>query len=397
MSTLRVIEKLVSEAEIPPKLSLVTLPSGPPRVNDDIGLCSLIADVLNCRRCSLLVADPNGGLTVVDAVGVPSSVSPGTTLPAGDGIAARAARTGKARVVSDSTGEGDSPQSLGTYISRSFLSYPFELRHGFVGVINATERATDEPFGDHDLAIVRRFSAFYRQFFTSNHSGPGQMGDPDLRRIRLSEIQAQEDERRRIARELHDDAGHRIMSAMLRLDIALDKCADPGAIRHELGEVRQLLQDCADGIHEVSFSLRPQILGDLGLGPAVRSLCKRVQASACVPITVYVGDIAPRLPEVVELAAYRIIQEALTNTIKYAKASLVTVTILQTGAHLNVIVSDDGLGFDPERPVESARPRLGLRGMRERAEMVGGSFDLQTTTGLGTSVRATLPVSEVTP
>jgi signal transduction histidine kinase len=182
---------------------------------------------------------------------------------------------------------------------------------------------------------------------------------------------------------------------MLRLDMAVDKCGSRKEIRSELNQVRELLQECADGLHEVSFSLRPRILSDLGLVPAIRSLAQRVQDASGLRVCIYVGDVAPRFPETVELAAYRIVQEALTNTIKHAHASQVMITVLQTGAYLKLSITDDGQGFDLGLSVGSQRTRLGLRGMRERAEMIGGMLDIQSTFGLGTSIQAKLPVSEV--
>jgi two-component system sensor histidine kinase NreB len=212
-------------------------------------------------------------------------------------------------------------------------------------------------------------------------------------RLRFREIEVQEEERRRLARDLHDEAGHRLTAAILKLDAVMQRHGQDVELRESLEAARVLIRECADGLHEVAFNLRPCILADLGLYPAVRSLARRAQEAASLPVSVQLDGVPRRVPEEVELTAFRIVQEALTNALKYAQASIVTITIAFTGEALVIEISDDGVGFDLAY-TGAARPRLGLTGMRERAALVGGSVRLRTEPGRGTTVWARLPLEE---
>ena len=359
------------------------------------GFAALVASMLRCRRCSVLLTDSEGNLVVEDAVGLPASAR-GIRIPRGRGIAGRVAAGGEPLVVSTGSESPPDCAPAGAYGTDSYLSVPFVLADGRIGVINATERESGEPFGPADLDLMNRLATFFASSSFGQFSRQARALNAELRRMRELQIRIQEDERQRLARDLHDDAGHRILAAVLRLDVASQHCFESHSIRHELDEVRQLLTECADGLHEVAFGLRPQILTDLGLAPAVRSLATRLQGATGICIRVLDGGLSQRPGEQVELAAFRIAQEALSNAVKYAQPTLVKVSIRQIDDMFVMLVADDGIGFEPELIDSSSRPRLGLRGMRERAELVGGSLDVRSRPGFGTSVRAQFPVSEVT-
>jgi signal transduction histidine kinase len=284
--------------------------------------------------------------------------------------------------------------ATGKVHSPTVLSHEFALPDRKVARVTASGRQPTEPFESKDAELLRWLCDSYghRVDMTSAHETQGVFGD--WRQLREREIQAQEAERLRIARDLHDDAGHRIMTALLRLDIAATNCRDFPPLMNEFEAVRTLLQECADGLHEVAFSLRPQILGDLGLAPALRSLARRTPPS----ITAHVNDISStdvaRLPEPVELAAFRIAQEALTNAVKYAQASMICITLEQTSTSLVLTITDNGLGFDPTAVDSSGRAHMGLRGMQERAEILGGTIQLLSTIGFGTTVRAEFSLAQ---
>lgn len=212
---------------------------------------------------------------------------------------------------------------------------------------------------------------------------------------RSHEIDLLEDERRRLARDLHDEAGHRLTAAVLQLDAVAAQCAQDADLRARLEAVRRLIQECASGLHEVAFNLRPSILADLGLVPALRSLARRTHEAAGLPVTVEVRGVPRRLPERIELAAFRIVQEALTNVLKYARASSVTVLANFSDGSIDIAITDDGIGFDLVQE-RDGRPRLGLRGIQERAELVGGEMRLQTEPSRGTTVAVRMPWSELT-
>jgi signal transduction histidine kinase len=216
----------------------------------------------------------------------------------------------------------------------------------------------------------------------------------DQRWWRSREIDVIEDERRRLARDLHDEAGHRLTAASLKLDeIAQRHLTDP-ELRASLEYVRALVWECTMGLHDVAFNLRPAILADLGLAPALRSLVRRAQEATTIDLAVEVDGEHDRMPERVELAGFRIAQEALTNALKYANASRVTIAASFSGDGVVLEIVDDGVGFDLFLP-DDDRPRLGLKGMQERVDLVGGKLRLRSRPGHGTTVWVKLPRDEV--
>ena len=366
-------------------------PGMPPQTGGE-SFCALVAGMLRGARCSLLMTDADGRMTLEDAVGLPPQASAGGPVRLGERVARRVARTGAPLIVNDVTELGDIPMTLGSYGSQSFLSYPFSLADGSIGVINVTERVANDPFGASDVDMLSHLSAF----FVATGSASASRRISAQRQERKHEIQIQENERKRIARDLHDEAGHRITAAILRLDMATELCVDNPAIRRELDAVRLLLADCVDGLHETMFSLRPQILADLGLVPAVRSLLRRVQEATRIKIHLLVDGELKRLEEGPALAAFRVVQEAVTNALKHSNAAYMVVRIMDREPHLVVEVTDDGVGFDPSAQDFSTRARLGLKGMKERADLAGGFVEVQTRPGQGATIRAEFPMREVT-
>lgn len=209
----------------------------------------------------------------------------------------------------------------------------------------------------------------------------------------MREIELIEEERRRLARDLHDESGHRLTAAILNLDTVVAKHPGNAELRIGIEGARQLIKECADGLHEVAFNLRPPILSDLGLVPALRSLVRRSADATGINLTIEATGAVRRLPEAIELTAFRVVQEALTNAVKYASAASVSVAVTYTGTGVEMLVCDDGVGFELNGRTQD-RPRMGLYGMRERVELVGGAFRLQSQPGRGTRVIVILPESE---
>ena len=202
-----------------------------------------------------------------------------------------------------------------------------------------------------------------------------------------SRILAAEQDRSRIAQELHDEVGYRLTAAMLQLDRALQRCTTDDS-RDDLAAVRQLLTECADGVHDVAFHLRPRVLTDLGLLPAVQGLARRAQAVSGIPVTASARGESGRIASEIELAAFRIVQEAVTNALKYSSATKIRIRLTQSESALHVVVQDNGVGFDCSAVDDSEREHCGLRGMYERASLVGGRLDVRTAPGCGTTIRA---------
>lgn len=203
-------------------------------------------------------------------------------------------------------------------------------------------------------------------------------------------ITAQEEERKRIARELHDETGQALTSLMVRLKRMNEGCPVP-ELQPQMEELRQLMAATLDGVHTMSLELRPKALDDLGLDAALQRYVQDWQAYHGVDVDLLVlGLEAQRLPPAVETALYRIIQEGLTNVARHAQARTVSVVLERRDEVVRVIVEDDGTGFNAAEPV--ARERLGLYGMQERAELLGGHLTIESAPGQGTSIFVEVPV-----
>ena len=210
----------------------------------------------------------------------------------------------------------------------------------------------------------------------------------------------QENEQRRIARELHDQIGQSVTGLMLGLQSFEEtlKGKGSGELRDRLRWLKSLAGDIGRDIHQVAAELRPTALDDLGLYRAISSFSSEWGARYGLHVDVQaLGDLG-RLPPDIETAVYRITQEALTNVLKHAKARTVSVVLERKSDRLSVIIEDDGQGLDPNAIAPGASgpnssPRLGLSGIRERVALVGGTMTLELERGVGTTIFITLPLS----
>jgi signal transduction histidine kinase len=208
--------------------------------------------------------------------------------------------------------------------------------------------------------------------------------------LRRRVITAQEDEQRRLARELHDDVAQRL--GRLAFDAA--RLALPGADTAALARgMRETIAELGADVSAMSYRLHPATLEDLGLEEALRRECAELAQRD--RLDVHFAGRAPRAcvsPEA-ELTLFRVFQEALRNAARHAQASLVQVTLAVVDDRLQLAVRDDGVGI-AARDATDARPRLGLASMRERAALVGGAVDIESEVGAGTSVVAWVPLAE---
>lgn len=205
---------------------------------------------------------------------------------------------------------------------------------------------------------------------------------------RLNEVL--EEEAKRIAHALHDEAGQLLASVHIALgEVARDL---PPASRERLSQVRRLLDEIEEDLRRLSHELRPTVLDDLGLVPALRFLAAGVSARSGISIGVD-SSMSERLPAVVETTLYRVVQEALTNVAKHARASQVTVRLERTDQVIRCAVRDDGVGFNvPAVFGKNANHGLGLIGMRERVNALGGTVVINSQPSQGTELILSIPV-----
>jgi signal transduction histidine kinase len=199
-----------------------------------------------------------------------------------------------------------------------------------------------------------------------------------------------ENEHKRVAQALHAEAGQLLASVHLALDEAASKV--PHA-RAELRKTKDLLNQIEMQLRRLSHELRPTILDDLGLLPALKFLCEGVSARSGLRIDIEeISNLSPA--PVVGVALYRIVQEALTNVARHANASWVRIGLRQDERGISCSIKDNGVGFDvPAVLTRAEQPGLGLRGIRERVDSVGGSFAIASGVGQGTELTITIPAT----
>jgi PAS domain S-box-containing protein len=223
-----------------------------------------------------------------------------------------------------------------------------------------------------------------------------------LQQLYETRMQAQEEERRRIAAELHDSLGQLLSSIRLHIEILQDtENADIQSDEEHMKEIRSLLDNAITEARNISYDLRPSILDDFGLIPALEVLCEKFSARTGMNVSFHSHNLEARLKIQLETALYRIAQEALNNVQKHAAATQVNVQIIRTPTTVNLVIEDDGTGFDPRRVGdphcvgidEQAVAGMGLVSMRERTAYFNGTFTVDSTPGKGTDIIVEIPLS----
>jgi signal transduction histidine kinase len=206
-------------------------------------------------------------------------------------------------------------------------------------------------------------------------------------------ISAQEDERKRLARELHDETSQTLSALAMKIETALGAWPSE-ASRERLVEARGLTVRTLEELHRLIFDLRPSVLDDLGLLSAIRWYAERHLEPRGIAVRCEFSGIGSRLMPELETALFRVAQEAITNIAKHSGAETVLIQCLERDDQISIEIEDDGHGFSPESlPPPAARERgLGLLGMRERVELFGGTLELDSALGSGTRIAVTVPI-----
>ncbi|HJV46320.1 MAG TPA: histidine kinase [Bacillota bacterium] len=206
--------------------------------------------------------------------------------------------------------------------------------------------------------------------------------------ITHSILQAQETERKRISRELHDGIGQSLYGILIQSEILAAQIEIDELAQRKLGLLQNDLRDTIEDIRHLSVELRPSALDDLGLLAALENYFSDYENKFGIQVNfAYDGD-RTRLPSAVETALYRIIQEAMTNAAKYSLTEQVDILLVQGVSHIDITIKDFGQGFDVQATVGRG---VGLFSMRERAEILGGTLKISSTHGLGTSIKSSIP------
>ena len=264
--------------------------------------------------------------------------------------------------------------------ARTGLYVPLVARGRSIGVIGAHDKEGEDPrFSDDDVRLAETFAT--RAAVAVDLSA--RVAGDALRRV----VEAQELERRRLARELHDQTGQELTSVLLGLKAVEE--AKSGAERAEaLAAVREQVVETLHDVRRLAVELRPKALDDFGLVPALERLRDTFAEQTGMRVDLE-SRIRERLPTDVETALYRIVQEALTNVVKHAQATAVSIVLAPKDRAVTALIEDDGRGFTPDGSGEG----LGLLGMGERLALLGGRLKIESSHGAGTTIVAEVPLS----
>ncbi len=212
-------------------------------------------------------------------------------------------------------------------------------------------------------------------------------------------INAQEEERKRVARELHDETSQILTSLLISLAV-LEESITSQQARDRIAETRQMAHQTLRAIRNLSFDLRPSALDDLGLLPALHWYIKEYQQKCALEVDFQASGFKERLPAELETVLYRIVQEALTNTARHAQARKVTVCLEESEHEIHAIISDNGRGFDAEKiqkiPGAGQEHGWGLVGMHERASLLDGNLTITSQPEQGTTIDVSIPLHSIT-
>lgn len=218
--------------------------------------------------------------------------------------------------------------------------------------------------------------------------------DRQRRRAAASVIKAQEEERKRIARELHDETAQSLTGLVIGIRMAEESI--PGSlpeIRERLHNISELAHQTLNEVHTMAVRMRPSVLDDLGLAAALRSHVKEFSSNTHIPVDLQLVGMTERLPAELETVLYRVVQEALTNIARHSGADSCRVSLKRRDGRIYATISDNGHGFDPETMMMSDKGQgLGLHGMKERIELVGGSLDVDSVSDQGATIQLEVPV-----
>jgi PAS domain S-box-containing protein len=223
-----------------------------------------------------------------------------------------------------------------------------------------------------------------------------QKSEQQLRFLSSQLLTAQERERKRIARELHDGLGQSLTAVKFRVENFLQEM-DKGGVEakaQHLKVIIPIIQESIEEARRIQMDLRPSILDDLGILPTIEWFCRQFQITySSIRIEKEINIQEDKVPDLLRTEIYRISQEALNNVAKHSKANLVCLTLGESRGEIELVIKDNGQGFDPKEALsrESTKRGLGLSSMKERTELSGGNFVIESTPGKGTTIRAHWP------
>jgi signal transduction histidine kinase len=263
---------------------------------------------------------------------------------------------------------------------RTGLWVPLVARDVSIGVIAAHDKQGRDPrFTDDDLRLAETFA--------SRAAVAVDLSERVARDALRGVVAAQEQERERLARELHDETGQALTSILLGLKSLEETVTDDGA-RKAVADLRDRVVATLQDVRRLAVELRPKALDDFGLVPALERLTQGFAEQTGLTVDLEAAGVG-RLPPEIETALYRIVQESLTNIVKHSHARTVSIVLRRQAGGLMALIEDDGRGFEPDLV---GRAHFGLQGMRERVALLGGELRIESRSGAGTTLVVQVPL-----
>lgn len=318
----------------------------------------------------------------------------GMRFPTKESLAVRVIRTGRSFRCRDAT--TDPRPMLRALVDighvRGLLIVPLRTSEGAIGTLNVSSYAA-RLFSDRDRRVLMRLGQHASVAIQNARLFDAVRSHRHLlRQLYSQQFATLEGERKRIAHELHDELGPTLSATLINLQIVQRLGAAEAGLTSKVAETERLLTGMVEKVRELSYGLRPPMLEHLGLAESLRWMIE-THFGAGKPAVQYgnSGDDGALDPELA-LAIYRIAQEALTNVVRHAGAGHAEVHLHITSSALTLRVADDGCGFDPYRQVRERRSGLGLAGMRERVEQLGGRIEIRSAASRGCQLTVSCPI-----
>jgi signal transduction histidine kinase len=265
--------------------------------------------------------------------------------------------------------------------ARTGLWVPMVARDQAIGVIAVHDKEGRDPrFSDDDLRLAETFA--------TRASLAVDLSERVARDALRGVVAAQERERERLARELHDETGQALTSILLGLK-GLEETVSGDDARAAVGDLRDRVVETLQDVRRLAVELRPKALDDFGLVSALERLIAGFSEQTAIEVDFEAARVGGRLPTEVETALYRIVQESLTNVVKHSDAKSVSIVLTRQGSTVTAVIEDDGRGFDP---AAVGRDHFGLQGMRERLALLDGELRIESRSGAGTTLVVQVPV-----
>jgi PAS domain S-box-containing protein len=356
-------------------------------------IAAYTTQLMNMAATSVVLLDEiNDDLYFAAASGEGSDFIVGQRLSKGQGVAGWVIEHGEPVLIPDVSQDDrwySSFDAEGGFTTHSILCVPLKSKGRVIGALEAINK--EYGFGQDDLHLLNALVApISTAIENARLFEQVRVGREQLQMLSRRLVEMQETERAHVARELHDETGQALSSMLLNLGLLEQEADQPETVITRTNEMIVMVDDMLENLHRLAMNLRPATLDHLGLVPALEQYIETFNQQYSIKTqfeAVGLGEV--RLPPEVETALYRIVQESLTNVVRHAQATHADVLVERRDDQVLTIIEDNGTGFDSKAAMQTSR--LGLLGMRERAEMLNGKLVIESAPGSGTTVLVEVP------